>query len=256
MKRLPKLRKSPQRQATRKAAQAGTRTSSSPKVSRRGTLSRDSLLQAALEIADREGLSGLTIRKLAAAMKVTPMAVYRHFTSKTEITDGILNLVAGEGNPTKFQHADWREWLRRAMSNERNLLRTHKGVIPLVGTPAGFGPNALELMHDVMRVLLDAGFTEPMAVQAYYVLNSYTIGSAAMVNAARTTGANASPIEAGRWFTEAFARCGQDAAAHMPNLARIVPYMGDFASDAQFLYGLDQIIAGLEKEIKHTRRRA
>jgi len=236
-----------------KAAPRGTTTSAVAKLSRRGTLSRDAILKAALDIADREGLSRLTIRKLASAMKVTPMAVYRHFPNKSAITDGILDFVAGEGKRGKLRGDDWRGWVRTTLSLQRTLLRAHRGVMPLLGTPAGFGPNALRAMNDILRVLLDAGFTESMAAQAYYVLTSYSVGAAAIANAARASEPDTSRVEAGQWFAEAFARCGHDAASRMPTLARLAPYLADFASDEQYLYGLDQILATLDKAITGIR---
>lgn len=238
MKRSPRLRKNPR---TTRAA-------------RRRTLSRDAILRAALEIADREGLARLTIRKLALAMKVTPMAVYRYFANKTEITDGIVDLVAAAANRRKARDEDWRRWLRTTLSVERKLLRAHPGVMPLLGTPAGFGPNTLVAMNDILSVLLDAGLTAPMAAQAYYVLTSYNVGAAAIVNAARAAEPNATPIKAGRWFTQAFTRCGDDAASRMPTLARVAPYLADFASEAHYLYGLDQLLDALDAEIKRKRR--
>jgi AcrR family transcriptional regulator len=250
MKRGTRLGKS----AQKKAAPPRTRTSAAAKGSRRGTLSREAILRAALDIADREGLSRLTIRKLASAMKVTPMAVYRHFANKSAITDGILDFVAGEGKHSNLQGGDWRGWVRATLSLQRTLLRAHRGVMPLLGTPAGFGPNALRAMNDILTMLVDAGFTEPMAAQAYYVLTSYSVGAAAIANAARTSELNASRPRAGQWFAEAFARCGYDAASRMPTLARLAPHLADFASDEQYLYGLDQILAALDKAITGKRQ--
>jgi len=42
-----------------------------------------------------------------------------------------------------------------------------------------------------------------------------------------------------------------DGESRLPTLVKLAPYLTDFASDEQFHYGLDQIIAGLEKEIRH-----
>ena len=62
----------------------------------RAALSRDAILQAALAVADREGLAGLTLRKIAAELGASPMGVYRHFHNKAEILGELVDLVITE----------------------------------------------------------------------------------------------------------------------------------------------------------------
>jgi AcrR family transcriptional regulator len=221
--------------------------------SERATLTRAAVLAAALRIADTEGLPALTIRKLATAVGVTPMAVYRHCRNKAEITDGILDLVVGQSAPTRHDSRDWAEWLRITLRIMRRALRAHPGVIPLLGTPAGFGPNALRVMNDMLSVLRGAGLPNERAVQAVYVLISYTVGGAAIVNAARRPGRGASRIETGRWFRQAVERFEGDAASELPALVALSSKLGEFASDEQFHHGLAQLIAALGAEIRCKR---
>jgi AcrR family transcriptional regulator len=222
--------------------------------SSRETLNRGAVFQAALDVADEDGFAALTIRKLAATLGVTPMAIYRHCRSKEEITDGIVDLVVGQSAPTRHEHEDWREWLRETLSIMRAALRAHPGVIPLLGTPAGFGPNALRVLNDMLRVLLDAGLPGPRAIEAVYRLLSYTVGSAAIVNAARRPGRKAGAIETGRWFRGAVDRYPGERDAELPTLSTLLPYLDQFASDEQFQHGLDRMIAALEEEITATSR--
>jgi AcrR family transcriptional regulator len=216
---------------------------------KRKTLTRAAVFQAALDIADEGGFSTLTIRKLGASLGVTPMAIYRHCRSKEEITDGIVDLVVGQSAPTRHEHSDWREWLRRTLGIMRGALREHPGVIPLLGTPAGFGPNALRVLNNILTVLLDAGLPGPRAISAVYALISYTVGSAAIVNAARRPGRKASTIETGRWFRGAVDQYGAERDAELPTLTGLLPHLDQFASDEQFQHGLDRIIATVEEEI-------
>lgn len=222
-------------------------------VAVRKTLTRAAVFQAALDIADEGGFSTLTIRKLAASLGVTPMAIYRHCRSKEEITDGIVDLVVGQSAPTRHEHRDWRPWLRRTLGIMRAALRRHPGVIPLLGTPAGFGPNALRVLNDMFTVLLGAGLAGPRAISAVYALISYTVGSAAIVNAARRPGRKASTIETGRWFRGAVDGYGARRDDELPTLTRLLPHLDQFASDEHFEDGLDRIIATLESEISRGR---
>ena len=68
-----------------------------PRAARgRGRLTRDRVLDAAVAIADREGLAGLTMRHLAAKLGVAPMALYMHVRSKEELLDGVADRIADD----------------------------------------------------------------------------------------------------------------------------------------------------------------
>ncbi len=59
----------------------------------RERLSRDVVAAGALDLADREGLEAVTIRRLATDNSVTPMALYWHFKDKDAVLDGIAEQI-------------------------------------------------------------------------------------------------------------------------------------------------------------------
>lgn len=56
-------------------------------------MAKDRIFAAAKSVLDREGLPGLTIRKVAAQAGMSPMALYRHFVDK----DALLNALMEDG---------------------------------------------------------------------------------------------------------------------------------------------------------------
>jgi AcrR family transcriptional regulator len=58
-----------------------------------GAARREQIAEAGLALIAREGIDGLTLRKVAAAIGTTPSAAYRHFAGKEEIVDAVLDLV-------------------------------------------------------------------------------------------------------------------------------------------------------------------
>jgi len=72
-----------------------TVTESSPDEKRR-PLRRERVLRGAVEVADAAGVGSLTMRSLAQHLGVKPMALYDHVANKSEILDGIVDLVFGE----------------------------------------------------------------------------------------------------------------------------------------------------------------
>lgn len=53
-------------------------------------MTRDRIFAAAKALFDREGLAGLSIRKIAKAVGLTPMAIYRHYADKDAIIDALM----------------------------------------------------------------------------------------------------------------------------------------------------------------------
>src|ERR1700760_1856344 len=65
----------------------------------RARLTKSTVVGRALELADRDGVDALTIRRLATELSVTPMALYWHFRSKEELLSGLSDQIWSEGDP-------------------------------------------------------------------------------------------------------------------------------------------------------------
>ena len=89
---------------------------SSESQSTRSPLTKERVLQAAVDLADAHGLGALTMRRLGADLGVEAMSLYKHVANKDEILDGIVELVVGAIEIPK-EGSDWKEAMkRRAMS--------------------------------------------------------------------------------------------------------------------------------------------
>ena len=66
---------------------------------RRGSLTRQRVLDGAMAVADAGGLDALTIRSLAQHLHVAPMAIYHYVANKEEMLDGVVDLVFAEMEP-------------------------------------------------------------------------------------------------------------------------------------------------------------
>ena len=65
----------------------------------RAPLTRERVLRTAVALADQGGVEALSMRKLAQALDVVPMALYRHVANKDELLDGLVDVVIGEIDP-------------------------------------------------------------------------------------------------------------------------------------------------------------
>ena len=67
-------------------------------IERREPLSRDRIVEAAMAAADRDGLDGLSMRRLGQQLGVDPMALYRHVRDKEDLLAGIREAVIASGS--------------------------------------------------------------------------------------------------------------------------------------------------------------
>lgn len=215
----------------------------------RGTLDREGILRAALEIADAEGLDGLTIRKLATSLGVSPMAVYRHVRDKAEIVEGLLDVVVRDAAPTEHGESEWRPWLRATFGRMRAALSAHPGVLPLLGTQASFGLSAMRAMEGVLGVLRSAGLDGPAAARAFHGMISYTIGAVAIETAAKGQRTPEEAADHAEWLRRSRLRFEALGSGEFPNILDLAPDLARYATDTQFEDGLDRLIDAVAREV-------
>ncbi|MET7639189.1 TetR family transcriptional regulator [Streptomyces sp. NPDC005438] len=94
-----------------------------PPAAERPPLDRDQIAHAALRIAGQEGFTALTMRRLAAELKVTPRALYNCVRDRQEVVDLTARLMMERLPRHTFDPDDWRGTLRRVYRDTRNAYR-------------------------------------------------------------------------------------------------------------------------------------
>ena len=128
---------------------------------------------------DSDGLDGLSMRKLGAALDVEAMTLYHYLPSKAALLDGLVEWVLEHA--TTAPAADglpWDETLRRYAETLRATLLGHPGVLPLFFTRPAVTPQTLKAVERGLRVLSDAGFALPRAADMINALNIFVVGHA------------------------------------------------------------------------------
>jgi AcrR family transcriptional regulator len=141
-------------------------------------LSRDRIVDAALALADAEGLEALSMRRLGQALGVEAMSLYNHVANKDAILDGMLERVLCE-IALPQPGGDWEAELRTCALSAHDVLRRHPWACSLVMAPAS-GLAALEARARYIDALLGtlraAGFSPEQAYHAYHALDGHTVG--------------------------------------------------------------------------------
>ncbi len=138
-------------------------------------LNRAKVLSAALRLADQEGLDGLSMRKLAKALRVEAMSLYNHVAGREDVLDGLVELVAGELEVPEVG-GDWKAALRKRASSARAALHRHPWASLLLVSRVNIGPNMLRYVDATIGCLREAGFSYPLADHAWNAVDSYIYG--------------------------------------------------------------------------------
>ena len=104
--------------------------------SRRTTLNRERVLAAAVDLADRDGIEALTIRRLADVLGVHPTSLYNHVASKDALLAGVVERLFDEADLPAEDDA-WEDWVRALAAELRDTARAHPGAfLALARVPA------------------------------------------------------------------------------------------------------------------------
>src|SRR5215212_3977409 len=138
-------------------------------------LTRDRILQAALELVDDDGIESLTMRKLGQARGFEAMSLYNHVAKKDDVLDGILDLVLAESEPPS-PAGDWDAAIRTSAISVHDALRRHPWSCPLLMAPGRVRTSRLRYMDLLLGRLREAGFSAETTYHAYHVLDGHIFG--------------------------------------------------------------------------------
>lgn len=212
-------------------------------------LSREALVDHALDLADREGLDAVAIRRIATDFGVTPMALYWHVKNKDELLDAMGDRLF-EALAVPAPEGDWLEQVRGAVTCLVDALRRHPGSVDLAMPRVLVSPPAQVLAERTLAALRGAGFTvreaSDLARQALLT---------AMILVTGRPGAEVDTPEPEREAKVLAKRAAVTAlpADRFPNLIACAEALTDCEDENQYYgSGIDLYVAGV-KEL-HARK--
>ncbi|UAK32482.1 TetR/AcrR family transcriptional regulator C-terminal domain-containing protein [Nocardia asteroides] len=208
-----------------------------------GPITRAVVLTAALGIIDRDGVDGLSMRRLAEAVGRDPMVIYRHVPNKAAVLDGVAEVVMAQLS-VDAADPDWAGQLRAVARDFRRLALAHPQVVPLLvtrplATPLGLRPYAvIRPLEDVLRLLTRAGFSGADALHVYRAVFGFLYGH--VLNELQEIVER--PEE-----TDDVLRLGlyRLPLTEFPLLRELAPVLAAYDGEAELERGLDILLAGL-----------
>jgi AcrR family transcriptional regulator len=202
----------------------------------RPRLNRARVLDAAVALADREGVEALTVRRLADDLGVHPTSLYNHVASKTAILDGVVERLLDEaGLPDEV--GGWQEWVRALAVSLRSLARAHPGAFMVLTKRPAENPSGLRQSQLGLAAFRAAGFSTTEAVRAVRGVSLALLGLA--LNECPPMG---DPVDPG---------AAEVPLADYPGLVEAAEAQEQDGPDAHWDLLVDAVVLGLE-----TARRA
>ncbi|MGW3724787.1 TetR/AcrR family transcriptional regulator C-terminal domain-containing protein [Streptomyces sp. NPDC000851] len=145
----------------------------------RAPLSKERVLDTAVALADEGGVDALSMRKIAQALGVVPMALYKHVANKNELLDGMIDALVGEIDPPATD-TDWKTAIRRRVLSARRMLLRHpwaSGVIEArMKARAAPTPAVMEYLDSMIGIFRAGGFSIDLVHHAMHVMGSRLLG--------------------------------------------------------------------------------
>jgi AcrR family transcriptional regulator len=208
-------------------------------ATRRAQLTRQQVIAAAIELADREGIESISMRRLAQELGVEAMSLYTHVRNKNDLLDGMTDAVISE-IPQSSGGADWKMSLRQMALAARTVMLRHTWAPRTVETRTTPGPAALGYVNAVIGILREGGFTIAQAHHALHILGSRVLGftQALFDDSGDLDPETAAMLESQLGATHPYAVEMALAVTHSGAL-------GPCDDDAEFAFALDFILDGL-----------
>ncbi|MCD2443943.1 TetR/AcrR family transcriptional regulator [Agromyces sp. SYSU K20354] len=223
-------------------------------------LSIERIVEAAIEIADAEGLAAVSMSRVAASLGFTTMSLYRYVTSKDDL---ILLMQEGALTPPVPDDAierTWREGVTAWVLAMRGAYRAHPWLVDIPISGAPITPNSLLMVDWFLREVRDLPLSDGEKMSALLLVTSYARATSAQerdLGAAAAAASDPADVTGANFF-EALAELV--TPERFPYLSPLLASGGYVAppgtapdeSDDDFAFGLARILDGIEHHVDHV----
>jgi AcrR family transcriptional regulator len=214
--------------------------------SSRVALSRDRILQAAVDFIDAEGLAGLTMRRLGERLDVEAMSLYRYVDGREILLDGVVSRIVDEmyhdEEVLDAPRDGWQDFLQRLAHGVRRVALTHPKIFPLVASRPAEAPwlrpplRSIEWVEMFLDGLGSEGFDDDSAVGAYRAFTSFLLGHLLLEVA--VLGADVGPLDVLEEETEP----EHEELAPYPAVRRLKSALSEDHSAVEFEESLEELL--------------
>ncbi|WP_369045896.1 TetR/AcrR family transcriptional regulator [Sinomonas sp. P10A9] len=210
----------------------------------REPLNRERVLLAAVALADDAGLEAISMRKLAQALGVVPMALYKHVASKDELLNGMVDSVIGEIEPPQ-DGPDWLANVRRRILSARDVMLRHPWARRVLEAQSAPTPVVLAYTDSTIRMFLAGGLSADLVHHVMHTLGSRIFGFTQELHETSPAQAEELPPEVAQYMMATYPGIVAVAMSRPHDPGTVV---GSGCDDRfEFEFGIDLLLAGVER---------
>ncbi|MFJ8958801.1 TetR/AcrR family transcriptional regulator [Lentzea sp. NPDC102401] len=208
----------------------------------KAALSQSRVVEAAIEVADAEGVEALTMRRVAETLGFTTMSLYRHVPGKSELLDLMVDAVWGETEHTP--KGPWRAGLEFFARQVWAMYRAHPWMLQLTTSRRMPGPQAMTRQDAAYAVVSELGLASEEIVAVVTAVSHFVVGvgrtMADRVQAERETG-----VSEEDWWNGREALWEHFTPDRLPMMTHIWNSGGFERMLDDFEFGLARVLDGL-----------
>lgn len=208
----------------------------------RSPLDRDLIVGTAIDIADRIGIDGLSMRKLAGELGVEAMSLYYHVPNKDVLLDLMVDRIIREiGLPSLDD--PWKPAMRARAVSAHEVFQAHPWAIGITDSRTTRDIESLRYYDTMVGCLLRAGFSLPMAGHALSAIDAYVYG----FNIQQLNLPLDDTDQVGDVSEALLAQMPPDEFPHLTRMILDHVMQPGYDYAAEFEWGLDLVLDGLEQ---------
>jgi AcrR family transcriptional regulator len=223
-------------------------------------LTVDRIVTAAIEIADAEGLEGLSMRRVAERLSVGTMSLYRYVPGKAELLDVMIDRISGETERPNDVPGGWRASLEQIARENRRLYERHPWLLQIsVGRPP-LGPGMIAKYDYELRAVEDIGLSDVEMDSVLTLVLEYVRGWAASAVESAQAQERTGQTDYQWWsafepFVEKIFAADRYPLAARVGTAATAQYQGTYDPQHAFEFGLERLLDGIELFVDKASRR-
>jgi AcrR family transcriptional regulator len=204
---------------------------------KRPQLSAERIAAAALALADKSGLDGLSFRVLAKGLGCEAMSLYHYFPSKAELLDAMVNMCLAEMD-LKAEAQVWQDRLRSISREYRKMALRHPGFFPFIAVYRMNSYNGLAMLNQVLSTFEATGLDAESRARNFRVFGYFLTGACLDETIGYARGpSSAKPVPA------------DEARKLFPAIMSVGPFFAVEHHERTFEKGLEMMIHSIEQEV-------
>ena len=216
-------------------------------MEKRAAITKELIISKAIELADRGGITALSMRKLATELNIQAMSLYYHIKTKDDLIANMADRLVSDidlGTKEETSDSDWRVIMLERARSAKALFQEQPRLPFVLDSQIQSGIKRLEYLNNYLGIMRKIGFPIDVALKLTSLIDSYVYGYCKQLT--HTYDSDKSAAELAEDFASGF-----DASKY--------PYLHEAASltmekgydaDADFLYGINVILNGISLELE------